>query len=237
MLYWEYYLLGIILIPGLILGIWAQSKVSWNYSKYGKIMSKKGYTASQVARVILDSAGLYDYKIQKIGGKLTDNFNPKTKTVSLSVDVYDSSSVASLGIACHEVGHALQYAENYAPIKIRNVLVGVSNVTSKLLWPIIVMGFIFSFLVYIEPYGQIFLWCGIIFFALTMIIDLVTLPVEYNASKRAKKILQSSEICDNEEMVGVNKVLNSAALTYVAALVVSILNLLRFVLVFARRDD
>lgn len=237
MLYWEYYLLGIILIPGLILGVWAQSKVSWNYSKYGKIMSKKGYTASQVARVILDSAGLYDYKIQKIGGKLTDNFNPKTKTVSLSVDVYDSSSVASLGIACHEVGHALQYAENYAPIKIRNVLVGVSNVTSKLLWPIIVMGFIFSFLVYIEPYGQILLWCGIIFFTLTMIIDLVTLPVEYNASKRAKKILQSSEICDSEEMVGVNKVLNSAALTYVAALVVSILNLLRFVLVFARRDD
>lgn len=235
-MYWDYYILGIILLPGLILGIIAQSKVSYNYSKYSKVMSKKGYTGSQVARAILDSAKLFDYKVEKIGGQLTDNFNPRTKIVSLSSEVYDGTSVASLGIACHEVGHALQYANNYAPIKIRNAMIKTGNITNTLLWPIIIIGLILNISVN-STYGLIFMYAGVIFFGLTAFIDLVTLPVEYNASARAKRILINSEICDEDEMEGVNKVLNSAALTYVAALVVSILNLVRFLLLFARRDD
>lgn len=237
MLYWEYYLLGFLLIPGIILGIIAQIKVSVNYEKYSKEFSEKGYSGFQVARAILDSAGLYDYKVEKISGKLTDNFNPKTKIVSLSDEVYNGTSVASLGVAAHEVGHALQYAESYAPIKIRNAFIKVSNIGSKFLWPIIFIGFMFSALLYLEPFGSIFLYSGVIFFGLIVIINLVTLPVEYNASSRAKKILLQSEVCSKEEMVGVNKVLDSAALTYVAALVVSLLNLLRFILIFARRKD
>ena len=154
----------------------------------------------------------------------------------MSDEVYNGTSIASLGIATHEVGHALQYAENYAPIKVRNFMITVSNISSKLLWPLILFSLIFSFVLYIEPLGTILLYTGIGLFALSVVINLVTLPVEYNASNRAKSILINSEICDDEEMVGVNKVLNSAALTYVAALIISILNLIRIILVF-RRDD
>ncbi len=234
--YWLYYILGIILLPGIILGIYAQTKVNTNYNKYSKVLSKKGITGAQVARLILDTAGLTDYNVVKISGKLTDNFNPKTKTVSLSQEVYDSTSVASLGIASHEVGHALQYANNYAPMKARTVAVQTTNFASVFLWPIIVLGLLFDFVIFTNSIvGDIFLIAGVTFFALAVIVDLVTLPVEFNASNRAKKILGDSSICDSDEMVGVNKVLNAAALTYVASLVVSILNLLRFILVFTSR--
>lgn len=235
--YWLYYILGIILLPGLIMGVWAQVKVNTNYTKYSKVLSKKGLSGAQVARLILDTAGLYDYKVVKINGKLTDNFNPKTKTVSLSNEVYESTSVASLGIASHEVGHALQYANNYVPMKVRTVAIKTSNFASALLWPIIVIGLLFDFVVFTNSaIGDIFLIAGVVFFSLAVIVDLVTLPVEFNASSRAKKILGDSSICDASEMVGVNAVLNSAALTYVASLVVSILNLLRFVLVIISRN-
>lgn len=232
-----YYILGIILLPGIILGLWAQAKVNINYNKYSKVLSKKGLTGSQVARLILDSAGLYDYKVVKISGKLSDNFNPSTKTVSLSEGVYDSTSVASLGIASHEVGHALQYANNYVPMKVRSVAIKTSNFASVLLWPVIIIGFLCDFAWFADSnIGSIFLIAGVAFFGLAVLVDLVTLPVEFNASNRAKKILSTSEICDAGEMKGVSAVLNSAALTYVASLVVSILNLLRFVLVFASRN-
>ena len=156
--------------------------------------------------------------------------------MSLSQEVYDSTSVASLGIASHEVGHALQYANNYAPMKARTVAVQTTNFASVFLWPIIVLGLLFDFVIFTNSIvGDIFLIAGVTFFALAVIVDLVTLPVEFNASNRAKKILGDSSICDSDEMVGVNKVLNAAALTYVASLVVSILNLLRFILVFTSR--
>lgn len=238
MMYWEYYLLGIILLPGIILGMWAQFRVEYNFAKYSKVMSKKGVSGAEVARLILNTAGLYDYKVERVSGRLSDHFNPRTKTVSLSSEVHDSSSVASLGIACHEVGHALQYASNYAPIKVRNAIITVSNATSAILWPIVILGLVLD-IAYASTLGTVFLWCGVAFFGLSVLINLVTLPVEFNASSRAKTLLSKSEICDSEEMVGVNKVLNSAALTYVAALVVSILNLLRFVIVILsskRRD-
>lgn len=234
-MYWDYYLMGIILLPGLLLALIAQIKVSTNFAKYKKVASKKGMTASQVARLILDSASLNHVNVVKIDGELTDNYNPKTETISLSSEVYDSTSVAAIGIATHEVGHALQYASNYKPIKVRMGLVTACNIASKFLWPLVLIGLILN-LGLNTVAGNICMWCGIVLFSLAVIFDLITLPVEYNASNRAKSILSNAEILDGEEMVGVNKVLNSAALTYVAALIVSILNLLRFVLIFRRND-
>ncbi len=234
-MYWDYYLMGIILIPGLLMAIIAQIKVSSNFAKYKKVASKKGMTASQIARLILDSASLNHVNVVKIDGDLTDNYNPKTETISLSSEVYDSTSVAAIGIATHEVGHALQYASNYKPIKVRMGLVMACNIASKLLWPLVFIGLILNLGVNTIA-GSVCMWCGIILFSLAVIFDLITLPVEYNASNRAKSILVNAEMLDKDEMVGVNKVLDSAALTYVAALVVSILNLLRFILIFRRND-
>ena len=234
-MYWEYYIMGIILIPGLILAIIAQAKVSINYKKYSQVMSKNNIKACDVARLILDSAGLKQVQIKKINGELTDNYDPKAQTVSLSSSVYDSTSVAAIGVACHEVGHALQYAQNYAPVKIRMFLVKACNISSTLLWPLVVIGLILNIGLN-SVAGIVCMWCGVIIFGLSVIFNLVTLPVEYNASNRAKSILSNAEILDSEEMEGVHKVLNAAALTYVAALVVSILNLLRFIIVMKHND-
>ena len=234
-MYWEYYIMGIILIPGLILAIIAQAKVSINYKKYSQVMSKNNMKACDVARLILDSAGLKQVQIKKINGELTDNYDPKAQTVSLSSSVYDSTSVAAIGVACHEVGHALQYAQNYAPVKIRMFLVKACNISSTLLWPLVVIGLILNIGLN-SVAGMVCMWCGVIIFGLSVIFNLVTLPVEYNASNRAKSILSNAEILDSEEMEGVHKVLNAAALTYVAALVVSILNLLRFIIVMKHND-
>lgn len=234
-MYWEYYIMGIILIPGLILAIIAQAKVSINYKKYSQVMSKNNMKACDVARLILDSAGLKQVQIKKINGELTDNYDPKAQAVSLSSSVYDSTSVAAIGVACHEVGHALQYAQNYAPVKIRMFLVKACNISSTLLWPLVVIGLILNIGLN-SVAGMVCMWCGVIIFGLSVIFNLVTLPVEYNASNRAKSILSNAEILDSEEMEGVHKVLNAAALTYVAALVVSILNLLRFIIVMKHND-
>ena len=235
-MYWDYYIMGIILIPGLIIATIAQAKVSTNFNKYSKVLSKKGLTACQVARLILDSAGLTSVQIEKINGNLTDNYDPKREVISLSQGVYDSTSVASIGVATHEVGHALQYATNYKPIKIRMFLVHACNISSTLLWPLVVIGLILN-LGLGSVAGTVCLWCGIVLFGLSVLFNLITLPVEYNASNRAKSILINAEILDDEEMVGVNKVLNSAALTYVAALIVSMLNLARFLLVFLSKNN
>ncbi len=235
-MYWDYYIMGIILIPGLIIATIAQAKVSTNFNKYSKVLSKKGLTACQVARLILDSAGLTSVQIEKINGNLTDNYDPKREVISLSQGVYESTSVASIGVATHEVGHALQYATNYKPIKIRMFLVHACNISSTLLWPLVVIGLILN-LGLGSVAGTVCLWCGIVLFGLSVLFNLITLPVEYNASNRAKSILINAGILDDEEMVGVNKVLNSAALTYVAALIVSILNLARFLLVFLSKNN
>ena len=235
-MYWEYYIMGIILIPGIILAIVAQFKVQTNYSKYSKVLSSKGLKASEVARLILDSANLQSVQIEKIDGKLTDHYDPKREVVSLSADIYDSTSVAAIGIATHEVGHALQYATNYKPIKARMFLVHACNISSKFLWPLVFIGLFLNFGLN-SVVGEVCMWSGIILFGLSVIFNLVTLPVEYNASSRAKSILVNAEILSQDEMEGVHKVLNAAALTYVAALVVSILNLLRFVLVMLSSKD
>ena len=234
--YWEYYLMGIILIPGILFGIYAQIKVNNTYDKFSRIPNAGGRSARDVARIILDSAGCSNVDIQKIGGSLTDNFNPSTNVVSLSTSVCDSTSVAAIGIAAHEVGHAIQHKTNYFPMKLRKVAIISSNISSTLLWPLIIVGLLFNFLL-VPTIGMYMVWAGIIVFGLSALVNLVTLPVEYNASRRATTILKQSGILNEIETKQAKQVLDAAALTYVAALVVSILNLLRFVLVFLRSRD
>ena len=238
-MYFQYYLMGIILLPGLLFSIYAQSKVNSTYKKYSQYFSSANITASDFIRRLLSVANMGSTTIKQINGELTDHFNPKTNEICLSSGVYNSTSVASLGIACHEFGHAMQKKEHYAPYQIRKVVIPLTNIASRLLWPLVFIGLIFNFGVEAgSTIGNAFLWSGIIVFGLAVVVNLITLPVEFDASRRAVKILSSSGILTEDEIDGTKKVLSAAALTYVAALVVSILNLLRFLLVvLSRRRD
>ena len=230
--YYQYYLMGIILLPALIFAVIAQAKVSSTYKKYSKVISQNSVPANVVAERILQKNGINDVVVKKIGGELTDYYSDKDKTVALSKDIYDSASVAAIGIAMHEVGHAIQYAEGYGMIKVRNFMIRVSNISSIVLWPLVIIGLIFNLAVVSGGViGNIFLWAGIGFFGFSVILNLVTLPVEFDASNRAKKVMQNEQLLTKEERQGAEKVLNAAALTYVAALIVSIMYLVRFLLV------
>lgn len=239
-IYWIYYLLGIVMIPGIILGIWAQSKVYTTFNKYNKVESKQGKTAKEVARFMLDAGGCYDTKIQPIRGELTDNFNPTTNTVSLSQTVYDNNTVGAIGVTAHEIGHVFQHREKYGPIKIRKVLVPVINFSGWLVWPLIIVGIILEAVSYSvnNTASNVLIGIGIGLYALNILFCLITLPIELNASKRAYKMLTATGTMDTEEAEGVKQVLNAAAWTYVAALVTSVLSLLRLILfVFMMRGD
>ena len=229
-MYLEYYILGIILLPGIILAIYAQSKVSYTFHKYSTCLSSCGKTASEVARMFLDFAGLKDIQIIKVKGELTDYYHHSKKILALSESVYDSSSISALGVACHEVGHALQYKSNYLPIKIRNFIIPICNIVNNMLWVFVILGAIFFY----TNIGIWFWYVGVGAFALSVLVNLITLPVEYNASNRAIKLLKDSTILTEEETGYAKQVLRAAGLTYVAGLIVSILNLLRLVLVLSR---
>ena len=221
-----------ILLPAILLGLYAQFKVKSTYSKYSRVNNSRGWTAAQVARKILDDNGLYDVQIAHISGSLTDNFNPKTMTVSLSDTVYSSSSVAAIGVAAHECGHAVQHAEQYLPIKIRSALVPVTNFGSSIGFIVLAAGLIFS--------NYSIAMFGVLLYSLMAVFQLVTLPVEYNASSRALKTLEQSLILDDEEVGMAKKVLSAAALTYVAALVSTLATILRPLLIVnssTRRRD
>ena len=234
--YYLYYILGIVMLPGIIMGIWAQSKVYSAFNEYNKIETKHGKTAKEVARFMLDGGGCIDTKIQPIHGELTDNFNPQTNTVSLSQAVYNQNSIAAVGIAAHEIGHVFQHKDKYTPIKIRNSLVPVMNVLGWFVWPLIFIG-LFVEIAYSVFAADILIYIAIGIYALNTVFCLVTLPVELNASKRAYKMLVATGEMDVEEAKKMKKVLDAAALTYVAALITSILSLLRLVLfVFAMRN-
>ncbi len=238
MLYWEYYLLGIILLPGIIFGIIAQQKVTSAYNAFSKLPAKVGKTSKEIARLLLDTAQLQNVKIsQAKGGAMSDYYDPSQKTVALSAP--ESNSVADISIAAHEVGHALQYKTNYVPIKIRTFAIKLSNFTSNLMLPLIILALLFNFCFMPNSIvGTVILWIGVGLFGLGTFISLVTLPVEYNASKRASKILQQSGIFDAEETGYAKRMLNAAALTYVASLLISVLSLLRILLiVFKLKGD
>lgn len=236
-MYLEYYILGIILLPAIILSIYAQVKVQSTYSKYRKVISEKNLTGKQVAELILNASDISNVQITEIEGNLTDYYDSKNKVLALSKANYNGSSISSIGVTAHECGHAIQDKVNYFPMKLRSMVIKIYNISSKLLLPLIIIGFIFDFLLLIPFASTIFLYIGITVFGLSLLLNLITLPVEFNASKRALEILEKSTILTNEETKMAKKVLNSAALTYVAAFIYSLLNFLRFVLIFARRRD
>lgn len=211
----------LILLPALLIAMWAQFNIQGSYSKYSKIYSKSGYTGSQVARMILDGYGLFHVPVVVIGGKLTDHYDPGENVVRLSQEVFYGSSLASIGIAAHEVGHAIQHRDAYAPIKIRMSLVPVANIGSNASWLLFILGFILSMPMLVN--------LGIILFSAVVLFQIVTLPVEFNASGRAVSILKARGILDEDELDGTKKVLRAAGLTYVAAALTAIAQLLRLI--------
>ena len=219
----------ILIIPALILAFYAQSKVRRTYAHYSQVRNHKGLTGAQVARRLLDSAGLGDVDIQKVEGNLTDHYDPRKRVLRLSEGVHSSPSVAAIGIAAHETGHAMQHSDGYAPLKLRAAFVPVASLGSGLAFPLFLIGFIFtSFRVLMDV--------GIIFFAAAVLFHLVTLPVEYNASNRAIKTLSSGGYLVGDEIQGAKAVLSAAAWTYVAAATMAITQLLRLLILRGMRD-
>lgn len=221
----------ILVLIGALLSMWASAKVNTTYKKYAQVRSYSGLTGAQAAQKILNGSGIYDVRIEHIGGNLTDHYDPRSKVLRLSDTVYGSASVAAIGVAAHECGHAIQDNRSYAPLKIRNSLVPVANIGTKAALPIILLGLFFG-----SSYTLV--QVGLLCFALGTLFQLVTLPVEFNASARAVAILGDTHMLSDTELGYTKKVLSAAAMTYVAAAAASILSLLRLVLLFGgRRRD
>lgn len=221
----------IFVIPGLLLGLYAQWKVKWAYQKYSSQMARSGQTAQSVARSLLNQGGCGRVSIRPVSGQLTDHYDPKSNSLALSEGVYSSGSIAAIGVAAHECGHAIQQQEGYLPLKMRSFLVPVTNLGSQLYLPIFMAGLLFSW----EPLVMV----GIACFGLTLLFSLVTLPVEFNASSRAMSLLDKGGYLNDEELKGAKAVLSAAALTYVASMISSALQLLRLLVIARgrRRDD
>ncbi len=225
----------ILLIPAVILALWAQSNVNGTFRKYAKLGSHYGYSGADIARRILDMNGLNQVKVERVAGNLTDHFDPRSNVVRLSDSTYASTSVSAIGVAAHEVGHAIQHATGYTPIRVRNAIVPVVNTCNMLSMPILMIGVLFASLGGVYP---TLIDVGILLFSATVVFQLITLPVEFNASRRALQTLERENLLTATEMKGANAVLRAAAMTYVAAAVSSIMSLLRLILIFGnRRDD
>lgn len=222
----------ILVLIGVVLSMAASARVNSTYAKFSRVRSMTGMTGAEAARQLLNSQGIYDVQIRRVAGNLTDHYDPRTKIVNLSEAVYDSASVAAIGVAAHECGHAMQDYEAYAPLKIRGAIVPVVNIGAQLSWPMILLGIFFG------GFGSPLISIGILLFSLSVVFQLVTLPVEFNASSRAVRLLNSMGILRGEEVGYTRQVLGAAALTYVAAAAGSILQLLRLMILFGgRRDD
>ncbi len=218
----------IFVMPALIFAMYAQNKVNTTFNKYRTINNKRGYTGAEIARRILDMNGLSNVIVERVAGNLTDHFDPKANVVRLSDATYSSTSVAAIGVAAHEVGHAVQYAEGYGPIKVRNAIVPVVQIASYAAWPLAIFGILLSF----SKLANF----GVILFGLVVLFQLITLPVEFNASNRAIKTLGDNAILDGEELSASQKVLSAAAMTYVASAAVAIANLLRLLSLVGRNN-
>ena len=222
-----------LVIIGAVICLLASAHVNNTFKKYSKYSSMSGMTGAQAAQRILNAAGIYDVEIRHISGNLTDHYDPRNKTLSLSDSVYGSTSVAAVGVAAHECGHAIQHQKNYVPLTIRGAIVPVANIGSTLAWPLILIGLFIS-----SRSGQALITAGIICFSLAVLFQIVTLPVEFNASRRALRILGETGILGEQELGYTRKVLGAAALTYVAGAASATLQLLRLILLFGgRRDD
>lgn len=220
----------ILVVPAILLALWAQGKVSSTFRRYSQVRPRNGMTGAQAAEAVLRANGVTGVRIERVGGNLTDHFDPREGVIRLSDSVYDASTVAAVGVAAHEAGHAAQYALEYAPIKIRNAIIPVSRIGSMMSWPLLLIGLVFN--------SQSLITLGILFFLAAVVFQLVTLPVEFNASTRAIAALADGGYLTEEELPGARKTLSAAAMTYVAAFAVSLAQLLRLVLLFGgRRDD
>ena len=231
MIYEYDFILYIFFILAIILTFYAQIKVSSTFNKYSRVSTGHGRTAAEAARMILSQNGINDVRIERVGGNLTDHYDPRSKTLRLSDSVYDSTSAAAVGVAAHEAGHAIQHAVGYLPIKIRSSLVPVTNFASRSTWILILLGCLF----YYSEIGYALIMVGIALFSVTTVFQLVTLPCEFNASRRALEALDGSGWYSGSELSLAKKVLSAAALTYVAALLVSVLQLLRLISRYSRR--
>lgn len=220
----------IFVIIGALLSIAASANVQRTFSRYSEVRSSRGLTGAQAAKIILQKYDITNVSIKPVAGNLTDHYRPSNKTLGLSEPVMDVNSIAAIGVAAHEVGHAVQHSRGYAPLYVRNAIVPVVNIGSRLSWPIILVGLLVQ-----ESWSQTVLNIGILLFALTTVFTLITLPVEFNASRRAVAALEDSQILNSEELKGTRKVLRAAALTYVAAAAASILSLLRILLLTRSR--
>ena len=226
----------VLVLPCVIFAMWASFRVNSTFKRYSKQLSFRRITGAEAARRVLAHNGVGGVQIQRVSGNLTDHYDPKTNVIRLSDSVYDSTSTAAIGVACHEAGHAVQYAESYAPIRLRAAIIPITNFGSVLAMPLILIGILFT------AGGTVstgFIYAGIACFGLSAVFQLITLPVEFNASRRAMAAIRDANMLTDEEQAGARKTLTAAAMTYVAALAVSLAQLLRLILLFGghRRDD
>ena len=226
---WTYLYL---VLPCILLSLWASSNVNSTFRKYSRQFSRRGLTGTEAAQRVLSANGVSGVRIERVSGNLTDHFDPKTNVIRLSDSVYNSTSTAAIGVACHEAGHAVQYAQNYGPIKLRAAIIPITNFGSKIAMPLILIGILLSAL---GDISYTFVYLGIAAFSLSLVFQLITLPVEFNASRRAMEAIEHANILTEEEQRGARKTLTAAAMTYVAATAVSLAQLLRLILIFGGR--
>ena len=228
---WTYVVL---VMPAVLLSLWASQRVNGTFNHYKKLRNRRGLSGAQAARFVLDSNGLSNIRIEHIAGSLTDHYDPEVQAIRLSDEVYNSTSCAAVGVACHEAGHAIQYAQDYAPVRIRAAIIPITNFGAKLAMPLIILGLLLSSF---TPMFTWFAYAGLICFCLSTLFQLVTLPTEFDASRRAIACIEGGNLLQGEELDGAKRVLKAAALTYVAALAVSLMQLFRFILIFRSRDN
>lgn len=218
----------ILLIPVFLLSLWAQLQVSGNFRRYSAVQNRRRMTGAQAAEAVLKAHGVYDVGIRPCRGSLTDHYDPRDNTIYLSEDVYSAPTIAAVGVACHEAGHAVQYAMGYGPVRLRSAIIPATQIGSRLSFILLLVGIVL--------YSQSLFFVGILLFSLTTLFQLVTLPVEFNASHRAIETIEGQFLLDDDEITGAKRVLRAAAMTYVAALLMSMLQLLRYVLIFLSRN-
>ena len=221
-----------LVLPCLLLSLWASANVNSTFKKYAQQFSIRRLTGAEAAQRVLAANGVRGVRIDRVSGNLTDHFDPKTNVIRLSDSVYNSTSTAAIGVACHEAGHAVQYAQNYGPIKLRAAIIPITNFGSKIAMPLILIGILLSAL---GDISYTFVYLGIAAFSLSLVFQLITLPVEFNASRRAMQAIEQANILTEEEQRGARKTLTAAAMTYVAATTVSLAQLLRLILIFGGR--
>ena len=226
----------VLVLPCFILSLWASANVNSTFKRYSKQYSLRQLTGAEAAQRVLRANGVHGVRIERVSGNLTDHYDPKTNVIRLSDGVYNNTSTAAIGVACHEAGHAVQYAEGYVPIKLRAAIIPVTNFGSRLAMPLILIGLLFSTL---GSFSDTLIYLGIACFGLSLVFQLVTLPVEFNASRRALHAIEDGGLLTEEEQIGARKTLTAAALTYVAATAVSLAQLLRLITLFGgrRRND